>query len=77
MHGVAPKVTITDQDAQIGDAIKIVFLNCQYCYCFWHIRKHIAEQKISLMNKYGDDFAFDFNFCYSSRDITHARNIGD
>ena len=25
MHGVTPKVIITDQDAQIGDAIKIVF----------------------------------------------------
>ena len=25
MHGVAPKVIITDQDAQIGDAIKVDF----------------------------------------------------
>ena len=27
MHGVTPKVIITDQDAQIGDAIKIIFPN--------------------------------------------------
>ena len=25
VHGVEPKLIITDQDAQIGDAIKIVF----------------------------------------------------
>ena len=70
MHIVAPKMIITDQDAQIGDAIKIVFSNCQHRFCFWHIINHIAEQQIPLMNKYGDDFSIDFNFWYSSRDIS-------
>jgi len=46
MPEVAPKVIITDQDAQIGDAIKIVFSNSQHRYYFWHVRKHIAEQQI-------------------------------
>ena len=53
MHRVAPKVIITDQDAQIGDAIKMVFLTTRHRYYFWHVRKHIAEQQISMMNKYG------------------------
>ena len=44
MHGVAPKVIITDQDAQIVDAIKIVFSTTRHRYYFWHVRKHIAEQ---------------------------------
>ena len=70
MHVVTLKVIITDHDTQIGDAIKKVFPNCLHRYCFWHIRKHIAEQKISLMNKYGDDFSIDFNFWYSSHDIS-------
>ena len=70
MHGVAPKVIITDQNAHIGDTIKMVFSNSQHRYCFWHKRKHIVEQQIFLMNKYGDDFAIDFIFWYSSRDIS-------
>jgi len=49
VHRVAPKVIITDQDAQISDAIKIVFPNYMYRSVFWHIRKHIDEQQILLM----------------------------
>jgi len=30
MHGIAPKAIITDQDAQIGEAIKIVFPNARH-----------------------------------------------
>jgi len=30
-------------------------------------------QQIPLMNKYGDDFAIDFNFWYSSRDISTCK----
>ena len=44
MHGVTLKV-ITDQDAQIGDAIKIVFPNYRHHYCFWHIRKTFSSNK--------------------------------
>jgi len=70
MHGVAPKVIISYQHDRIGNAIKIVFSNSLHRYCFWHVRKHIVEQQIPLMNKYGDDFTIDFNLWYSSRDIS-------
>jgi len=53
MQRVAPKAIITEHDAQIGDNIKIVFSNCWHHFYFWHIRKHIGEQQIPLMNKYG------------------------
>jgi len=43
MHGVTPKAIITDQDAQTGEAINIVFPNASHRFCFWHIRKYIAE----------------------------------
>ena len=43
MHGAAPKAIITDQDAQIGEVIKIVLPNARHQFCFLHIRKHIAE----------------------------------
>ena len=48
MHGVAPKVIIIDQDAQIGDTIKMVFSTTRHRYSFWHVRKHIAEQQIPM-----------------------------
>ena len=70
MHGVAPKLIITDQDAQIGDAIKMVFPTTQHRYCFWHVRKHIAEQQIPMTNKYGEDMVSDFHHWYTSRDIS-------
>ena len=57
MHGVVLKVIIIDQNAQIDDNIKIIFPNYRHRFYFWHIRKHIVEQQISLMNKYGDDFS--------------------
>jgi len=69
MYGVAPKAIVTDQDAQISDAIKIVLPNSRHQFCFWHIGKHIAEQQISLMNKYGDNFSINFIVWYSSHDI--------
>ena len=53
MHEVAPKVIITDLDAQIGDAIKMVFLTTRHRYCSWHVRKHITEQQIPLMKSMG------------------------
>jgi len=58
-HRVAPKVIITDQDAQIGDAIKMVFPTTRHCTIFLHVRKHITEQQIPLMNKYGENFGSD------------------
>ena len=61
---------ITDQDAQIGDVIKIIFSTIWHRYCFWHVRKHIVEQQISLTNKYGDDFVYDFHLWYTSHDIS-------
>ena len=70
MHRVAPKVIITDQDAHIGDAIKMVFPTTRHRYYFWHVRKHIAEQQIPLMNKYVKDFVSDFHLWYTSRDIS-------
>ena len=70
MYEVAPKVLISDQDAEIDDAIKIVFSNSWHRYYFRYVRKYIAEQQIPLMNKYGDDFAIDFNLWYSSHDIS-------
>ena len=70
MHGVEPKLIITDQDAQIGDAIKIVFPTSRHRYCFWHVRKHIAEQQIPMANKYGEDMVSDFHAWYTSRDIS-------
>ena len=70
MHGVAPKLIITDQDAQIGDAIKMVFPTTRHRYCFWHVRKHIAEQQIPMMNKYGEDMVSDFHDWYTSCDIS-------
>jgi len=73
MYGVTPKVIITDQDAQIGDAIKIIFSNSRHRYCFWHVRKYIAEQQIPLMNKYEDYFVIDFNLWYSSCDVCTCR----
>ena len=66
MHGVAPKAIITNQDAHIGDAIKIVLPNSRHWFCFWQISKHIAEQQIPLMNKYRDNFFIDFNVRYFS-----------
>ena len=70
MHRVALKVIITDQDTQISDAIKIVFLTTRHRYCFWHVRKHIVEQQIPLMNKCEKDFVSDFHLWYTSRDIS-------
>ena len=70
MHRVAPKVIITDQDAQMGDAIKMVFSTIRHRYYFRHVGKHIAEQEIPLMNKYGEDFASDFHLWYTSHDIS-------
>ena len=61
---------ITDQDTQIGDVIKMVFLTTRHRYCFLHVRKYIAEQQISMMNKYGKDFVSDFYLWYTSRDIS-------
>ena len=61
VHGVAPKVIVTDQNAQIDDAINMVFSTTQHRYYFWHVRKHIAEQQIPLMNKYGEDFVSNFH----------------
>ena len=60
MHGIEPNVIIIDQDAQIGDAIKIVFPTT-HRYYFWYVRKHIAEQQIPMTNKYGKDFISDFH----------------
>ena len=34
MHGVAPKLIITDQDAQIGNVIKMVFSTTRHRYYF-------------------------------------------
>ncbi|XP_020270767.1 protein FAR1-RELATED SEQUENCE 7-like [Asparagus officinalis] len=48
MHGVAPKAIITDQDAQIGGAIKQVFPNTRHRFCSWHIGRHIAEQQLPM-----------------------------
>ena len=70
MHGVAPKVIISDKDAQIGDAIEMVFPTTRHRNYFWHVRKHIAEQQISMTNKYGEDFLSNFHFWYTSRDIS-------
>ena len=61
MHEVAPKLIITNQDAQIGDAIKMVFSTTQHQYYFSHFRKHIAEQQIPMTNKYGKDFVSNFH----------------
>ena len=46
----------------------MVFLTTRHCYCFWHVRKHIAEQQVPLMNKYGKDFISDFRLWYTSHD---------
>ena len=46
MYGVAPKLIITDQDAQIDNVIKMIFPTTRHRYYFWHVRKHIAEQQI-------------------------------
>jgi len=69
MHRVVPKMIITDLDALIGDAIKMVFSTTRHRYCFWHVWKHIAEQQISLTTMYGEDFVSDFHLWYTSRDI--------
>jgi len=45
MHGVAPKVIITDQDVQIGAAIKMIFLTTRHRYRFGHVRKHMPSNK--------------------------------
>jgi len=47
----------------------MLFLTIQHHYYFWHVRKHIVEQQIPLMNKYEEDFGSDFHLWYTSRDI--------
>ncbi|XP_020249141.1 protein FAR1-RELATED SEQUENCE 5-like [Asparagus officinalis] len=70
MHGVAPKAIITDQDAQMKKAIKIILPNTRHRFCSWHVRKHIAEQQVKLKSQYGDEMPTYFNNWYSARSIS-------
>ena len=45
IHGVAIKAIITDEDAQIDDAIKIIFPNCWNHFYFWHIKNTLLRNK--------------------------------
>ena len=69
MHGVAPKAIITDQDAQIGGAIKQVFPNTRHRFCSWHIGRHIAEQQLPMKAQYGDEISTYFDKWYRASTI--------
>ncbi|XP_020268731.1 protein FAR1-RELATED SEQUENCE 5-like [Asparagus officinalis] len=75
MHGIASKAIITDQDAQMRKAINEVLPNTRHRFCSWHIRKHIAEQQVKLMSKYGDEMPTYFNSWYYARNISKCEEL--
>lgn len=75
MHGIAPAAIITDQDALIREAIKIVFPNTRHRFCPWHICKQISEQQVPLKAQYGEDFPTYFVSWYQARTVSQCEQL--
>ncbi|GKD31264.1 FAR1-related sequence 5-like protein [Tanacetum coccineum] len=52
MFDKSPCAIITDQDKDIGNAIKNVFSNSKHRYCSWHMKKHEIEHIHTLTTRY-------------------------
>lgn len=44
VHGVQPKVVLTDQDASIREAFPLVFNESRHRLCMWHIMDKLPNR---------------------------------
>lgn len=47
-----PSAIITDQDATICKAVKLIFPESRHQFCMWHVRKHEIEHLQGLWARY-------------------------
>jgi hypothetical protein len=62
MDGKAPQLIITDEDASMKSAIRIVFPNTTHRFCMWHIMEKMSE-KVGHPTNNNKDFWNDLNGC--------------